>query len=107
MDPVTKHVVRLLADTMTAPEAGKGPGFHVNGEQMLTEHKDHPIGDVRGQVKVPGSGATSGFKPPKDQVVGQEGKGATANGMTDNEMLRGLPNGSGRLAQMLKQQKGE
>lgn len=96
MDPVTKHVMRLLDDTMAAPEAKSERFGHVQ-DTLLTSVKDHPIGDVSGRVKGPSG---------KDNVGGDAQKGppdakpAVAPGMDSEDFLRGSPNAMGRMARM-------
>lgn len=98
MDPVTKHVMRLLDDTIGAPDAKSGRFGHIQ-DAMLTDTKDHPIGDVSGRVAGPSG---------KDNVGGDAQKAPPeANKVSDpsrfsDEFLRGAPNAMGRMARMKK-----
>lgn len=95
MDMVTQRVLALLEDdTMGAPDA-KPTVAHVQ-DRMLTDTREHPIGDVSGRMAPPkGDKAGIGF----DTKPTPEDKPAVPNGMTD-EMLRSLPNATGRMARM-------
>lgn len=100
MDAVTRHVLRMLEDdTIGAGDAKKVIPLGMT-EALLTDNKEHPIGDVSG--KVAGPGLTGGGIEKDSQGDAQQPKDATKklpHGMTD-DLLRSLPNAFGRMARM-------
>lgn len=97
MDPVTQKVLMMLEnDTMGAPEP-KPTVKHVQ-DDLLTQTKDQPIGDVSGRFAAPKTGGGIEGDSQGAKQAPPEAKPSKPNGMTDD--LLKTPNAMGRMARM-------
>jgi len=97
MDPVTQKVLMMLEDdTLGAPEA-KPTIRHVQ-DDLLTNVKDMPIGDVSGRFAAPETGGGLESDAQGDKQRPPEAKPSKPNGM-DDDFLK-TPNAMGRMARM-------
>lgn len=98
MDPVTQRVLMMLeSDTISAPEA-KPIVKHVQ-DDLLTQVKDQPIGDVSGRFAAPKTGGGLEGDAQGSKQAPPEAKPSKPNGMTD-DLLKSTPNAMGRMARM-------
>lgn len=99
MDLVTSKVLRMLdEDTMAAPVT-KPPATGLT-EDLLTATKDHPVGDVSGKVKGPGtSGGGIETESQGDAQKPREGKAVMPHGMSEDALAK-TPNAMGRMARL-------
>lgn len=98
MDPVTQRVLMMLEDdTMGAPEA-KPIVKHVQ-DDLLTDTKEQPIGDVSGRYAAPSSGGGLESDSQGEKQRPPDAKASKPNGMTD-DLLKSAPNAMGRMARM-------
>lgn len=104
MDNVTRHIMRMLdEDTIGETSNGAPKAVYQPQDDALHEKRDHPIGDVTGQVPAPSSkGGGSGLAEVKTASQGavRDSKHEPPNGMTDAELLRCCPNAMGRMSRM-------
>lgn len=103
MDGVTRHIMRMLdEDTIGETSNGAPKAVYQPQDDALHEKRDHPIGNVNGQVPPPsakGGGAGIAEVKTASQGAVRDSKNEPPNGMTD-EMLKCCPNAMGRMARM-------